>query len=102
MRLPSRLMGLSMIVFALALGALSGCSPGVAIDEAYARGYADGVDSVEGQLIAVETAYDNGYQDGLADAVERQNAELCQRCYGLGFSEGYQAGVATSGASAAS
>lgn len=87
----------------LSTASLVGCSAGSrALDEAYARGYSDGVDSVEQALIAVDKAYEMGYGDGLADAEEKANAELCQSCYGLGFSEGFQAGGATGGTGAGS
>jgi len=90
-------------VLALCVASLVGCSAGSrALDEAYARGYADGVDSVEEALIAVDKAYAMGYEDGLADAEEKANAELCQSCYGLGFSEGFQAGGAAGGTRAGS
>jgi hypothetical protein len=98
LRLLTGLVGIPILLSALVLGSLSGCSAGsAAIDEAYARGYADGLASVEEELIAAEQAYQLGYQDGLDDAEEVYNAELCQSCYGLGFREGYQVGAASSG-----
>ena len=82
--------------FPVALLALvvTGCGVGQdEVDEAYASGYADGLASANESLVSAEKAYDTGYQEGLADAEEKANADLCQNCYALGFSEGYQSGL---------
>ena len=85
-----------LLVMLLAL-TVTGCGVGQdAVDEAYASGYADGLASAKESPVSSEKAYDTGYQDGLADAEEKANAELCQSCYGLGFSEGYQSGYSSS------
>jgi len=90
----ARVHGYLAVLLTLCVVCLVGCSSNSrAVDEAYARGYGDGVAAAEEALIAVESAYQRGYEDGLADAVKTADAELCQSCYGLGYSEGYQAAV---------
>jgi flagellar biosynthesis/type III secretory pathway protein FliH len=80
------------VLLTLCVVSLVGCnSSSRAVDEAYARGYGDGVAAAEEALTTAEKAYQAGYEDGLADAVKTANVELCQSCYGLGYSEGYQA-----------
>jgi hypothetical protein len=82
------------VLLTLFVAALGGCGSSFrAVDEAYARGYGDGVAAAEEALTTAERAYQAGYEDGLADAEKTANAELCQSCYGLGYSEGYQAAV---------
>lgn len=86
--------GLTLTV-ALCAMSLGGCGVGSsALDEAYARGYAEGVASVEDGLRAVDQAYEQGCADGLTDAADATSDDLCQRCYGLGYAEGYQVGIA--------
>ena len=95
MRLRAGPAGVALILAAVLLGAVSGCVQNTqAIDEAYQRGYLDGAASVEQELRDVESAYQLGYQDGLADADAKADEEVCQRCYGLGYNEGYQAAIA--------
>ena len=95
MRPVSMFVGIASIVLALMMGSLAGCALNArAVDEAYEKGYAEGVASMEGALVAAESAYQRGYEDGLADADAKSDADLCQSCYGLGFSEGYRAGLA--------
>jgi len=73
-----------------------GCGAGsTELDAAYARGYADGVASVPDGLGAVDEAYEQGYADGLAGASSAPSDEVCQRCYGLGYADGYQAGMSS-------
>jgi ribosome modulation factor len=84
-------LGLPLLCGALVL---TGCgASSAAIDEAYARGYNDGAASVENGTGAADQSYERGYADGLADSADAPSDELCQRCYGLGYSEGYQAGL---------
>lgn len=95
MKSPIGLAGLTLVLASLSLGVMAGCSGNArAVEEAYQQGLLDGVASVQEELVAAETAYDQGYADGLAAAQQRQDAELCQRCYGLGFADGYQTGRA--------
>ena len=90
----ARALGYLAVLLALCVVFLVGCnSSSRAVDEAYARGYGDGVAAVEEAVTTAESAYQVGYEDGLTDAEKTANAELCQSCYGLGYSEGYQAAV---------
>ncbi len=95
MRLALGLLWLSMIALALILGPFAGCTPDQRIaDEAYERGYADGFAAAQEDAVSVEEAYALGYEDGLAAGEEKRMTEVCQSCYGLGFSEGYEYGYA--------
>lgn len=92
----TRLIACATCVMILCTMLLVGCGvDSAALDDAYARGYADGVASVEEELPQADSPYWVGYQDGLADAENDETQDACQRCYGQGFSDGYQAGVST-------
>lgn len=83
------------ILLVLCVAFLAGCGTGSGqIDEAYSRGYADGVASLQDQIAQGEQAYQDGYAAGLAAAEEQHDADLCQSCYGLGFADGYESGLA--------
>ncbi len=89
------LAGILLIVMALS-GPLCSCASDTrAIDEAYERGYADGLAVARQEARdSFEEAYDLGFEEGLQSGEERQTAEVCQDCYGLGFREGYEHGYA--------
>jgi len=99
----TRVLGYLTVLLTLCVVCLVGCnSSSRAVDEAYARGYGDGVAATGEVLTTAERAYQVGYEDGLADAEKIANVELCQSCYGLGYSEGYQAAVGAGVADGAS
>lgn len=84
-----------MIAAVLVPGVMLGCAPDSrAIDEAYERGYAEGLAAAQAEQTSVDEAYDLGFEDGLQSAEEQQMTEVCQNCYGVGFNEGYQYGYA--------
>lgn len=97
-RILSRVVGLAgvlLLAAVLVCGPLHGCAPDSrAIDEAYERGYGDGLAAAQDEQASVEEAYELGYEDGLQAAEEQQMTEVCQSCYGVGFNEGYQYGYA--------
>jgi len=83
----------SIAVLLVGAAALAGCSADSdALDDAYALGFADGVASVQ-QESPDGGSYARGYQDGVAEALSGDAGDACGRCYGLGFSEGYEAGL---------
>lgn len=95
MKLVARLFSLIFVLMIFITAPMSGCSGNPqAVEAAYQRGLDDGIATVKDQLVAAESAYDQGYADGLAAAEPKQNKELCERCYDLGFSEGYEAASA--------
>lgn len=80
------LAGVLLIAAALVCGPLQGCAPDSrAIDEAYERGYDDGLAAAQDEQSSVEEAYELGYEDGLQAAEEQQMTEVCQNCYAVGF-----------------
>jgi len=84
----------SIALLLLGAVAITGCGVDTkAIDDAYAKGYADGVAAVQDELPGAESPYWEGYQDGLADCEGGETQDTCQRCYGQGFSDGYEAGL---------
>ncbi|NLE94301.1 MAG: hypothetical protein GX600_01280 [Dehalococcoidia bacterium] len=90
-----RSIGYLAILLGFCAALLPGCGTDAAqIDEAYSRGYTDGVASLQDQILQGEQAYQDGYDAGLAAAEEQHDADLCQSCYGLGFNDGYEAGLA--------
>jgi len=99
----ARVLGYLAVLLTFCGVSLAGCdSSSRDVDEAYARGYGDGVAAVEEALTSADRAYQAGYEDGRADTEKTADAELCQSCYGLGYSEGYQAGVSAGMASGTS
>ncbi|MBN1152653.1 MAG: hypothetical protein JXA58_05520 [Dehalococcoidia bacterium] len=72
----------STLLLSLCAMLAGGCGAGsTELDVAYARGYADGVASVEDGHGAAGQTYEQGYADGLADAADAASEEVCQRCY---------------------
>jgi hypothetical protein len=93
--------GLLTVLLIGAATTVTGCGvDGAALDEAYARGYSDGAASVQ-QEPPAGGSYAQGYQDGVAETLGKDADDACQRCYGLGFAEGYDAGFSAAAEQAA-